>query len=190
MQTVSNVIQLLHLALVPILAKADVVVDATAGNGHDTLFFAEHTPRSTEIYAFDVQPEALANTKIRTVAYAERIHYLLCNHENIEKKVPREIDVCMFNLGYLPGGSHEMATQYESTRKAVESVCTKLKVNGICGIVVYPGHQEGKIEADILQNMLNNLSQREFTVGCYRLSNHKKTAPYAYLIERVRSGKQ
>lgn len=188
MQTVSNVIQLMHLAILPVLAKADVAVDATAGNGYDTLFIAQNTPSSAQIYAFDVQSEALANTKERTAEYANRIHYLFCSHENIKEKVPGKIDVCLFNLGYLPGFSHETATRTESTRAAVESALAKLSLNGVCVLVVYPGHPEGKREADMLQDMLKNLPQREFTAGCYRLSSHKQTAPYAYLIERVQAG--
>lgn len=187
MQTVSNVIHLMHLALMPVLAKADLVIDATAGNGHDTLFIAENTPQSAQIYAFDVQPKALEQTKARTAEYADRIHYLLCSHEHMEKEVPGTIDACIFNLGYLPGSGHEAATAKESTQKAVESALKKLRVNGICVIVVYPGHPEGKQEADMLQDMLSSLSQREFTAGCYQLSNHKQSASYAYLIERVRA---
>lgn len=188
MQTVSNVIQLMHLALLPVLAKASIVVDATAGNGYDTLFIAEHTSQSAQIYAFDVQPAALANTKVRTAEYAERIHYLLCSHENIEREVFGKIDVCMFNLGYLPGAGHEAATRTGSTRKALESVLAKLNVHGVCVLVVYPGHPEGKLEADMLRDVVEKLPQRELTAGCYRLSNHKQTAPYAYLIERVKAG--
>lgn len=187
MQTVSSVIQLMHLALMPVLANADIVIDATAGNGYDTLFLAKNTPQSAQIYAFDVQPKALEVTKARTAAYADRIHYLLCSHEYIAEKVPKAIDACIFNLGYLPGFAHDMAIAKESTRKAVGSVLKKLRVNGICVLVVYPGHPEGKQEADMLQEMLATLPQREFTAGCYQLSNHKLSAPYAYLIERVRA---
>ena len=39
-----------------------VGVDFTMGNGHDTLFLAE---QCAKVYAFDIQPEALENTKKR-----------------------------------------------------------------------------------------------------------------------------
>ena len=54
-QTVSNVLNLVKAAILPALAKAKVVVDATAGNGTDTLFVAEHTGDEAKIYAFDIQ---------------------------------------------------------------------------------------------------------------------------------------
>ncbi|SFT33667.1 Putative rRNA methylase [Selenomonas sp. GACV-9] len=187
MQTVSNVLELMHLAIVPVLGRAENVVDATAGNGHDTLFLAENTPASAHIYAFDIQPQAIANTKVRTEKHASRISYILDSHEHLGEHVHEPIDVILFNLGYLPGAEHTAVTRQESTEKAVEQALEKLKVNGLAVVVVYPGHPEGKVEADMLATYFASLPCRIFTVGCYRLVNHKETAPYAYVIERVRS---
>ena len=188
MQTVSNVLKLMHMALVPVLERAEVVVDATAGNGHDTLFLAEHTPETACIYAFDIQPQAIANTKARTAQYAARIHYILGSHEQLDVQVPGQVDAVLFNLGYLPGAEHTAVTRRESTKCAVDQALAKLKVNGIAVIVVYPGHPEGKAEADMLAAYLAALPCRQFTVGCYRLLNHQQNAPYAYLVERVKAG--
>ena len=187
MQTVSNVLTLMHMALVPVLERAEVVVDATAGNGHDTLFLAEHTPETARIYAFDIQPQAIANTKARTAQYAGRIHYILGSHEQLAAQVPGQLDAVLFNLGYLPGAEHTAVTRHESTKCAVKQALAKLKVNGIAVIVVYPGHPEGKVEADMLAAELAALPCRQFTVGCYRLLNHPQHAPYAYLVERVKA---
>ncbi len=186
MQTVSNVLQLIKQAILPALQYAQVIVDATAGNGHDTLFLAEHSSERTSIYAFDIQQAAIDNTRARTKAYAARISYLLASHAEIASRVPEDIDVAMFNLGYLPGDGHSVTTQKDSTCSAVEQVLNKLSLNGICVVVAYPGHEAGAQEAAMLDSWLQELPQKKYTVGCYRLLNHSRTAPYAYLIERVR----
>lgn len=185
MQTVSNVLEQGRFSLLRVLGKARLVVDATAGNGKDTLFLAEHTPPEAHIYAFDIQKEAMQKTRAVTAAYAEKIHYLVCGHEFLGQIVPEEIDVAVFNLGYLPGADHGITTRTETTRRAAAAALTRLRVHGICLITVYPGHPEGSAEADMLAGYLSRLPVHEFTVGCYQLMNHKKTAPYVYLIERT-----
>ena len=186
MQTVSNVLNLVKEAIKPALQKAQVVVDATAGNGHDTLFLAEHAADEAKIYAFDIQDTALSNTRALTAEYAGRINYVLASHDKIAELVPEPIDVAMFNLGYLPGEEHCVTTKTESTMTAVRQVLDKLTCNGVCVIVAYPGHEAGAQEAASLEEFFAVLPRKNYTVGCYRLLNHARTAPYAYVVEKVR----
>ena len=185
MQTVSNVLNLAKQAILPALARARVVVDATAGNGNDTLFLAEHTAPMSKIYAFDIQQAALEHTRKKTAAYAGRIEYVLDSHENIDSVVAEAIDVAMFNLGYLPGEGHIVTTQVDSTLVAVRKVLDKLSCNGICIIAAYPGHEAGAIEAAALDEFLAALPVKKYTAGCYRLLNHRQIAPYVYIVEKV-----
>ena len=186
MQTVSNVLNLVKTAIEPALKRARIVVDATAGNGHDTLFLAEHTADNAKIYAFDIQETALNNTRAITAEYAERIAYVLASHDKIAELVSEPIDVAMFNLGYLPGEEHCITTKVESTMAAVRQVLDKLSCNGVCVVVAYPGHETGAQEAASLEKFFAVLSKKNYTVGCYRLLNHARTAPYAYVVEKVR----
>ncbi len=186
MQTVSNVLNLVKAAIEPALKNARTVVDATAGNGHDTLFLAEQTADAAKIYAFDIQETALNNTRALTAEYAERINYVLASHDKIAEWVPGPIDVAMFNLGYLPGEEHCVTTKTESTMTAVRQVLEKLTCNGVCVIVAYPGHEAGAQEAASLEKFFAVLPRKNYTVGCYRLLNHARTAPYAYVVEKVR----
>lgn len=186
MQTVSNVINLMHQAILPAVRQAEVIVDATAGNGGDTLFLAQNMKASCQLYAFDIQAEAILHTKERTKEFAAQICYLQQSHEEIGRYVDRSIDVAMFNLGYLPGADHEAVTNHKSTLKAVKCVLAKLRLQGICAIMVYPGHPEGKIEADCLASFLQEIPVRNYTVGCYRLWNHRPEAPYGFILERTR----
>lgn len=185
MQTVSNVLNLAKQAIMPALAQANVVVDATAGNGNDTLFLAEHTTDRAKIYAFDIQQAALDHTKEKTAAYSGRIKYVLDSHENIDAVVAEAIDVAMFNLGYLPGEGHTVTTQASSTLTAVKKVLDKLNCNGICIIAAYPGHEAGAVEAVALDKFMAALPVKKYTAGIYRLLNHRQTAPYIYIVEKV-----
>lgn len=185
MQTISNVIELMKLALSNVLPAAKVIIDATAGNGFDTLFLAEHSGETAKLFAFDIQAAAIAATKAKTKAYEAKITYLNCSHEKIGSIITEPIDVAVFNLGYLPGAKHTITTQHESTLKAITTVIAQLSLNGICAVMVYPGHAEGAIEAQYIKEYVQKLSASKYTIGCYRLINHKKTAPYLYLIERT-----
>lgn len=55
MQIESNSIQIAHLLLKEALKNAKIIVDATAGNGNDTLFIAQNATDEAKIFAFDIQ---------------------------------------------------------------------------------------------------------------------------------------
>ena len=44
----------------------------------------------------------------------------------------------------------------------------------------------GAQEAASLEEFFAVLPRKNYTVGCYRLLNHARTAPYAYVVEKVR----
>jgi len=50
-----RVLQYAQQLLKATVEEGDTVVDATAGNGHDTLFLAQLVGDSGQVYAFDVQ---------------------------------------------------------------------------------------------------------------------------------------
>ena len=81
MQLATNAIEMAQLVLKGVLPKARILVDATAGNGRDTLFLAENTTAEAKIYAFDIQPRAIAATEKQTQAYKDRIRYVLDSHD-------------------------------------------------------------------------------------------------------------
>ena len=51
--------------LAEVLQPGDIAVDATMGNGHDTLFMAECVGKTGLVYAFDIQAQAIEATKAR-----------------------------------------------------------------------------------------------------------------------------
>lgn len=161
-----------------------VLVDFTMGNGHDTLYLCSLVPKGT-VYAFDVQKQAVANTKERlgeSKITANAV--LVCDsHENAKKYIDGEIDGGMFNLGYLPGGDKSIHTMHQSTLCAVKDAVAMLKKGGILVISVYPGHEEGRIEAEMLIEMLSCYDKKLYSVSRFHLVN-SPDAPFVIAVEK------
>jgi len=188
MQTM-NVVKVAHKLLLDKLKVSNCIFDATAGNGNDTIFLAQNSPDKAKIYAFDIQQSALDATKLKLQehAFLEKVSLVLASHDKIAEYIKDNIDIAIFNLGYLPGGDHTITTVAETTIAALEKTITLLNVNGIIAITAYTGHDAGTIEYSQLVTLLMNLPVRNFTVGCYSMINHVKTSPVLYLVEKVRS---
>ena len=126
-----------------------ILVDFTMGNGHDTLYLCSLVPCGT-VYAFDIQEQALINTKTRLdeAGVTSDVVLIKDSHSNAKEYINGEINGGMFNLGYRPGGDKNVHTMHESTLCAVKDAVNMLKKGGVLVISVYPGHEEGKIEGE------------------------------------------
>ena len=164
-----------HLKFVHLLCQEHVkegssLVDATMGNGHDTLFLAkliEKHEKSTLI-AYDIQEMALQSTRARlnTHNLLNRVQLKMSCHTHIEDDFSLDsIDLTLFNLGYLPHSDKKTTTLAKNTIKACTSTLNKLKANGLLIIVVYPGHPNGKLEAlelDSWSKKINKFTRIKF----------------------------
>jgi len=145
------------------LHAGDVAVDATAGNGHDTLFLAREVGPEGHVFAFDIQPQALEETRKRLEeAGAEsRVTLLHAGHEEMEARLPREVHgrlaAVMFNLGYLPGSDKQVVTAPTTTLQALEQAARLLAPGGLLSILAYRGHPGGQEEADAVHEQLSAL---------------------------------
>ena len=88
-----------------VVFPGDAVVDATAGNGHDTVFLARLAGPSGQVHAFDVQEEAIRATRERLekeglLTPSVRLH--LASHDRLAELVRSPVKAIVFNLGYLP----------------------------------------------------------------------------------------
>lgn len=183
---VLNAVAMAHALLVDRLPAARCVVDATAGNGHDTLFLAQHTLPGTIVWAFDIQEAALANTARRLAALGltDKVRLIGASHTSLADYVSAPIDVVMFNLGYLPGASHAVATTATATTEALRLALGLLSEDGLVSIVTYPGYSRGAEEQDAVAGMLSALPQTEFTVACWQILNQVNFPPVLYLVEK------
>ena len=157
-----RVLQYAQTLLKSAVHEGDIAVDATAGNGHDTLFLAQLVGDDGFVYAFDVQKQAVDATLHRLLdnALEHRALVLKDGHENIAKYVNKPVAGAIFNLGYLPGSDHEVITRPNTTIQALESLLTLLKVGGIIVLVIYHGHEGGKEERDEVIRFVSELPQK------------------------------
>lgn len=157
-------------------------VDMTMGNGNDTALLAKHC---REVYAFDIQEEAIIKTKNR-LKDDKHIHFIMDDHQNIDQYL-QSFDIGIFNLGYLPGLNHHITTMLASTQVALEKSISM--VREVLFIVVYPGHSEGKKESLWIDDYVRHLDTHLYNVSCYSMLN-KKNAPYVIEIQKRKDQKR
>lgn len=185
----NNMVDLLELQKRFILAHlrpGDVAVDCTMGNGNDTAFLSETVGESGRVYAFDIQEEALTSTRARLVSLGLPENYTLihASHHRILEFVKESPKAVMFNLGYLPGsGKKQVTTLRETTMGAVRDALSILSGDGILLVAIYPGHEEGRLEGEMLGEYFATLDRRLICCSCFRIVN-SPTSPYFYIVEK------
>jgi hypothetical protein len=181
-----------HDLIRDILSPGDITVDATVGNGHDTLFLAEQVGPSGHVYGFDIQQAAIDSTleKFRQTPLSDRLILIHASHAEMSDKIPAhhhgKIRAIMFNLGYLPGGDKSIITLTDSTLSALTTAGRILAVNGIITLLAYPGHQGGDSETDQVKNWCAQLNKQQFAVDTMYSAEHKDSAPRLFVIRKLR----
>ena len=168
------------------VAVADIVIDATCGNGNDTVFLSHLVGAEGKVYAFDIQKEAIESTDARLKEVGiENVELILDGHENVLNYISQAISAAIFNLGYLPGSDKTITTKADTTWQAVVDMLSLLKVGGTIILVIYHGHSEGKIERDEIEAKIATLDPLKTEVLRYEFLN-KNHAPYVIAIEKIR----
>lgn len=174
------------------ILPGDVCIDATAGNGVDTLFLAKAAGSGGMVHAFDIQETALQNTLERlsrelSMRYTG-IQLHLASHDRMPELVPAEqhgqVAAIMFNLGYLPGSDHTVITRPDTTLPALQAALALLRSGGVLTIAIYPGHEGGREEAAAVEAWAAGLAQKEYQVLCYRFLNQQNNPPYLLAVEK------
>lgn len=162
-----------------------ICIDATAGTGKDTLFLCKCTPEDGEILAMDIQEEALkqAENRIKEAGYQGKVRFIQDGHENIDTyHESSDVDLIMFNLGYLPGGDHEKMTKADTTIQAVEKGLSLLRPGGLMTMMIYSGGDSGYEERDKLLPYLKQLDHHLYTVIIESFYNKPNTPPLPVFI--------
>lgn len=168
------------------VGKGDTVVDFTMGNGNDTLFLSQTVGEGGKVYAFDIQEDALVSTRRHLEENSAPENYtLICaSHHRVKEFVSESIKGGMFNLGYLPrSGRKSVTTMRETTMPAVEAAIELLAPDGVLIIAIYPGHEEGALEGDMLREYFKTLSRFKICASEFHILN-SPTSPYFFLIEK------
>lgn len=170
------------------IKEGDTVVDATAGNGHDTLFLAQLVGDEGQVYAFDVQKEAVDATLLRLLDHGLEHRALVLNkgHEEVMQYVHKPVAAAIFNLGYLPGSNHDIITRPNTTIQAIENILKLLKVGGLIVLVIYHGHPGGKEERDKVIDYVSQLPQKYVHVLKYAFLNQQNDPPFVIALEKMK----
>lgn len=183
----------LHLVR-PYVTPDAAVIDATCGNGHDTLALAEMEP--ARLYAIDIQEQAVRATTelLQNHGYSKsiadgRITVRCLAHEEMATFVPHGSDAApvsavIFNLGYLPGGDKRRTTSVDSTRSALRAAMELLARDGVICITMYSGHAEGKREKTALLEFASALDASKWHTAYISMPNQKHDPPEILLISR------
>lgn len=175
-----------HYLITQIVQVGDIVIDATCGNGHDTLFLAELVGESGQVYAFDIQQEAIELTakRLTTAKLVDRVTLIHASHADLLEHIAAPVKCVLFNLGYLPGGNKEITTILETSMVAIQRALELLQTGGLLVIVVYPGHEAGKVERESIDPWTASLDEHTYQVVKLQYYNQSDTAPYVLAIHR------
>ena len=170
---------LLHVLLKQVICEGDCVVDATAGNGHDTVFLAEAVGDEGKVIAIDIQAEAIAATRQRLeeAQLQSRVELHQASHAGIGQFVAKgSAAAILFNLGYLPGSDRALVTKSETTLKALSASVLVLKKGGVLAVICYPDHPGGDDEAAQVLGYLRGLNN--FRLAKYELLSTHRPSPF------------
>ncbi|HBX24384.1 MAG TPA: methyltransferase domain-containing protein [Desulfotomaculum sp.] len=182
-----NAVLLAQNFVAAVLHDGCLAVDATAGNGNDTLFLAGRVGTGGKVYAFDIQSAALdvTGTRLKEAGLQDRVVLIRAGHEAMALHLTEPVDAFLFNLGYLPGGDHALFTRPDTTVTALNTAVELLKPGGRIAVVVYTGHSGALDESRAVQNMTSSLNPQVFGVLKVQFANRAEHAPYLILIERA-----
>ena len=185
---VQSALHFSHELLEKRVQSGDSVVDATVGNGHDTLFLAHLVGKTGHVYGFDIQEQAIQATQkhLDEHGQASQVHLFQQGHEMVAQVLPNEtsIQAAIFNLGYLPSGDKTIVTQAQTTLKSVEQLLPMLDKKGLIILVLYSGHEEGMKEKKAILKKVTELPQEKYNVLSYQFMNQKNNPPSLVVIEK------
>ena len=178
--------QIFKMLIDPFVFEGMTAVDCTVGNGHDTLFLAKKAGPNGRVYGFDVQASAIEATqkKIENQDQIAPVTLFHKGHEKLGACINEDVDIVVYNLGYLPRHDKTITTMTGTTLESVKQAMSLIKPGGVVSVIAYPGHEEGANELAGLSQLLNDIDQNEFDVLKSEFINQKNRPPILFLIEK------
>ncbi len=179
-----------HIMWSRFLKPGMTAIDATCGNGHDSLYLAKSILNhgNGKLYCLDIQSTAIESTKnrVKTHVSKESFHNIEFYNQSFETfpSDSKNCDFIVYNLGYLPGGDKTITTDAETTLKSIDIALNWIKEGGLISVSCYVGHSEGKRETNLLLEFLSHVCPKSYSVCSYDLVN-RKNAPILVLIQKA-----
>lgn len=178
-----NTLGMVHEFLRQHVGEGAFCIDATAGKGRDTALLCRLSGSSGRVLAFDIQQEAVEQTRALLVQEGLQAEVVLDSHANMEQYAqPGTADCVVFNFGRLPGGDPHIVTKAESSLPAIDAGLRLLRVGGVMAIALYYGKENGYEERDAVLQHLKTLDDRAFSVLCCDWSNRRSDPPMPVFI--------
>mgnify|MGYP004606769907 FL=1 len=165
------------------LKENDLVIDATVGNGKDSLYLLEIIKKGY-LFGFDIQEEAINNTNNLLKDKYKNYRLFKLGHENMDmvlEDYQGKISLIIFNLGFLPKGNKDITTKSSTTIRAIENSIKLLNKKGHIVITIYKGHKEGLKESIKIKEYLDN--NKNYVYEEYHNTDNK-LAPYVIDIKQ------
>lgn len=166
----------------------DLCIDATMGNGNDTLLLSRLCGSTGKVLAFDIQEQALNATRERldTANAPDNYTLLLESHANMAQYAePGSVNCIVFNFGYLPGGNHALATRGETSVQALSQALILLKKGGMISLCIYSGGDSGFEERDQILAWLKQLDSHKYLVIKSEYYNRPNHPPIPVLVIKL-----
>lgn len=153
-------------------------IDATAGKGRDTALLCRLVGPEGRVLAFDVQQDAVDQTRALLDAEGLTAEVVLDSHANMARyAAPESVDCIVFNFGRLPGGDPKIFTTASSSILAIDAGLTLLRPGGVMALALYYGKENGYDEKNAVLQHLKSLNDRSFTVLACDWLNRKHDPP-------------
>ncbi|MDO9107195.1 MAG: class I SAM-dependent methyltransferase [Methylovulum sp.] len=183
-----SLVKLAHEFIGNRLRPGDIAIDATVGNGHDTVFLLGQVGASGHVYGFDRQLAAITATAAKLDPQAG-ITLLHASHAEMSAKIPVQlhgkIRACMFNLGYLPGGDKHIITTADTSLAALTDASRLLATGGIITVIAYPGHPGGYRETEQVKHWCSQLDTGQYTLTIIHSDASNAAAPKLFVICKI-----
>lgn len=182
-----NTLGLAHAFLEEFVPPGGFVIDATAGRGRDTAFLCRLVGEKGRVLAFDIQQEAVDSTLalLKQEELLSQAQVVCDSHAHMDRYAsPETVDAVVFNLGYLPGGSHKIQTQAASTQEAVIQGLKLLRPGGVMVVCIYYGGDSGFEEKDAMLEFFQTLDSKRYTVLVTEFANRPNCPPIPVFIRK------
>lgn len=173
------------------VVAGDRLLDATAGNGQDTLFLAR-TFGPQRVLAVDLQQQAIEKTGVLLAQHGIAGVGLVCGDhaQELERLVEQsaaagtgDFGAVMFNLGYLPGGDHTLVTRADTTIRALTAARSLLRAGGVLTVLCYRGHDGGMEEYAAVYE--DSRQQQQCVVDVIETGTGNSTAPVLFVYRKL-----
>ncbi|MBA3815323.1 MAG: class I SAM-dependent methyltransferase [Parachlamydiaceae bacterium] len=177
------------------LEKGDIAIDATCGNGYDTLelahlIFDKKKQQTGQLAALDRQMDAIEATRARLKeVFAEDVMQYIHLSKQCHSSFPdyfemESVALIVYNLGYLPGGNKSLTTMSSTTIQSLEAALPLITPGGCISITCYPGHEEGKNEENMIKKFAAALSPRQWS-SCHHTWLNRNQAPSLLILQKA-----